>query len=196
MQRVIHLRRVLVGLSAAALALALAASAFAQAPPSPPHQFFGSTETGSGVTMDGAAAADGTTVVAVNADTGEVVGSDAIDGGTWLIQVDLGAASSVTFSVEGFTSSAPQAVDESGGLTEVALALTAVDAEPPPADMASRRLRRADGMEDATPPATLPNTGTGGLAGSGSGAPLLPLALIAAVVVALGGVTLTRRAQR
>ena len=120
MQRVIHLRRVLVGLSAAALALALAASAFAQAPPSPPHQFFGSTETGSGVTMDGADAPDGTTVVAVNADTNEIVGSDAIDGGTWLIQVDLGAASSVTFSVEGFTSSAPQAVDESAGLTEVA----------------------------------------------------------------------------
>ena len=195
MQRVIHLRRVLVGLSAAALALALAASAFAQAPPSPPHQFFGSTETGSGVTMDGADAPDGTTVVAVNADTNEIVGSDAIDGGTWLIQVDLGAASSVTFSVEGFTSSAPQAVDESAGLTEVALALTAVGAEPPPDDMGDAT-PPADGMGDATPPTTLPNTGTGGLAGSGSGAPLLPLALIAAVVVALGGVTLTRRAQR
>ena len=155
--------------------------------------------------MDGADAPDGTTVVAVNADTNEIVGSDAIDGGTWLIQVDLGVASSVTFSVEGFTSSAPQAVGESGGLTEVALALTAVGAEPPaddmgdatpPADDMGDATPPADDMGDATPPTTLPRTGTGGLAGSGSGAPLLPLALIAAVVVALGGVTLTRRAQR
>ena len=66
-------------LSAAALALALVTSAFAQAPPSPPHQFFGSTATGTGALLDGEPAADGATVTASNADTGDAVGTDTIN---------------------------------------------------------------------------------------------------------------------
>ncbi len=173
--------RMLAVASAAALALALVASAFAQAPPSPPHQFFGSSETGSGAQIDGADAADGAVVAAWNQD-GEQVGSDTITDGTWLIQVDSADASSVTFTVDGNADA--QSFDVvSGSLTEAALNATS-GAAPPAAD-------------DDGAPGALPSTGSGGLAGgSGSSLPLLPLALVAAVVMALGGVAVTRRSLR
>ena len=163
--------------SAAAVAVALATSAFAQAPPSPPHQFFGSADTGSGAILDGAAAPDGATVNAVN-EAGEAVGSGTIANGTWLIQVDPAAATSVTFNINGGSASASFPVT-SGDLTEVALDLTSTGAPaPPPA------------------PGALPNTGSGGLAGDDSGLPVLPIALAAAAIVALGGVALARRTVR
>ncbi len=172
--------RMLAVASAAALALALVASAFAQAPPSPPHQFFGSSETGSGAQIDGADAADGAVVAAWN-ENGDQVGSDTITAGTWLIQVDAAEASTVTFTVDGNADS--QSFDVvSGSLTEAALNASS-EAAPPAVD---------DGAPDA-----LPSTGSGGLAGgSGSSVPVLPLALVAAVVMALGGVAVTRRSLR
>lgn len=60
------------------IALPLAGSAAtAQAPPLPPHQFFGET-----VSVDGVAVADGSVVTAVNAD-GVEVGSAVITDGLW-----------------------------------------------------------------------------------------------------------------
>lgn len=166
-------------LSAAAVAVALATSAFAQAPPSPPHQFFGSADTGSGAILDGAAAADGSVVTAWN-EAGEAVGTGTIENGTWLIQVDPAVASSVTFSIDGGSQSEAFPVT-SGDLTEVALDVSATGGAEPPA---------------AEPPGALPNTGSGGLAGDDSGLPVLPIALAAAAIVALGGVALARRTVR
>ena len=161
-------------LSAAALALALVTSAFAQAPPSPPHQFFGSAGTGSGALLDGEPAADGAAVTAWNADTGDAVGTGTIADGTWLVQVEADAASSVVFSIDGGSTSDPFPI-VSGDLTEVALDLES-------ASMAA--------------PAALPDTGSGGLAdSSGSGFPVLPLALAIATIVALGGVAAVRRSS-
>ena len=96
-----------VALSAAALALALVTSAFAQAPPSPPHQFFGSAGTGSGALLDGEPAADDAVVTASNADTGDAVGTGTIADGTWLVQVEADAADSVVFSIDGGSPSDP-----------------------------------------------------------------------------------------
>jgi len=154
---------------AAALALALVTSAFAQAPPSPPHQFFGSEGIGSGALVDGAAAADGAVVTALNQD-GESAGTATIADGTWLLAVDA-AATSVTFSIDGSAQTASFPV-VSGDLTEVTI------------DVSS-----------GAAPAGLPNTGSGGLADTSGGVPLLPVALAIAAVVALGGVAVTRRAQ-
>ncbi len=166
--------RTLTVLGAAVLALSLASAAFAQAPPSPPHQFFGSAADGSGATVDGADAADGAVVVAWN-EAGENVGEGTVDGGLWLIQVASEDASSVTFTVDGNATAGSFDV-ESGSLTSVTLVATS-------------------GGGGGDTPDSLPNTGTGGLADSGSGLPVLPLVLALTVVVALGGVAATRRSR-
>ena len=105
-------------MSAAAFALAIAASAFAQAPPAPPHQFYGSGATLDGETSDG-------TVTATNQD-GEAVGSSSIDMGAWAINVDAADADSVTFSIDGSDPSDSYDV-EGAGVTEVSLALHVAD---------------------------------------------------------------------
>jgi len=171
--------RYLAVLGAAVAALALATAAFAQAPPSPPHQFFGGAGAGSGVTVDGEAAADGAAITASNED-GVEVGATTVSGGLWLIQVDPDEAATVSFAVDGASDSGSFAV-ESGSLTEATLAVTSAAPE----------------AEEAAPevaaPVALPATGSGGFEGSGSSVPVLPLVLIAAVVMALGGVAVTRR---
>ena len=168
--------RTLTVLGAAVLALSLASAAFAQAPPSPPHQFFGSAADGSGATVDGEDAADGAVVVAWN-EAGENVGEGTIDGGLWLIQVASEDASSVTFTVDGNATAGSFDV-ESGSLTSVTLVATS-----------------GGGGGGGDTPGSLPNTGTGGLADSGSGLPVLPLVLALTVVVALGGAAATRRSR-
>ena len=45
-------------------------------------------------------------------------------------------------------------------------------------------------------PNALPATGSGGLTESGGGVPVLPFVLLAAMLIALGGVAATRRAVR
>jgi len=170
--------RLLTVMSAAAFALAIAASAFAQAPPSPPHQFFGSADTGSGAELDGEALPDGTVITAWNQD-GDAVGTATIgdtDTGVWTMQVSPDDADSVTFSVDGSDQSASFDV-ESGSFAEVGLALSSLVVAPP---------------VDPTP--GLPATGSGGLVG-GSSLPVLPLALVASVIVALGGVMAVRRTR-
>ena len=128
MAKVLKMWRTLAVVSAAALTLALVANAFAQeAPPVPPHQFFGSQETGSVALLDGEIAADGATVTAWDQD-GEAVGSATIENSTWMIQVPP-SAGSVTFSIDGSSQSAPESVS-SGGLTEIALDLTSGMAMP------------------------------------------------------------------
>ena len=175
--------RMLSVMGATVFALAIAASAFAQAPPAPPHQFFGSADTGSGATVDDAAAADGATVTAWNQD-GDAVGTSEITDGTWLIQVDPADASSVTFSIDGSSQSDSQEV-VAGSLTELGLALSSGMA-PDPMDPT---------MDPATPaPTGLPATGSGGLAGDSS-LPVLPLVLAISVVLGLSGVAVARRTR-
>ena len=121
MTKIPLLRMVLV-VTAAALALAIAASAFAQSPPTPPHQFYGSAETGTGAILDGEAAPDGSVVTASNQD-GENVGETAIEAGSWLIAVDPADADTVTFTIGDSGQSGSYDV-VSGDQTEVALNLT------------------------------------------------------------------------
>ena len=185
-------------LSAAAFALAIAASAFAQAPPAPPHQFYGS-----GATVDGEDAMGA--VTATNQD-GADVGSSPITGGTWVIEVDPADAASVTFSIGGSEPSGSYDV-ESAGVTEVSLALVSpVADEPDDGDMDDGDMDDGDmddgdmddgdmddgDMGDGDMPDGLPDTGSGGLAG-GSSLPALPLALAISIAVALGGVLAVRR---
>lgn len=177
--------RMLAVMSATVFALAIAASAFAQAPPSPPHQFFGSGGTGSGAELDGEAVADGATVTAWNQD-GDEVGSAEVADGTWLIQVDPADATSVTFTVDGSVPSEPQEVT-AGALTELGLSLASAD-DGGGDDVGD------DVGDDGEAPTGLPATGTGGLAGSSS-LPVLPLALAVSVMLALGGVSVARRTR-
>ena len=163
--------------AAAAVSLALVGTALAQgAPPVPPHKFFGSDETGSAAMLDGEAAADGAVVAAWDQD-GEAAGTSEIANGTWVIDVDA-SATSVSFTIDG--SGAGDSFDvSSGSFSEVTLDLSS-----------------GGGGGTTTPPTGLPSTGTGGLAGSGSSAPVLPLALMAVAVLAISGVAVTRRSQR
>ena len=177
MARANKMWRILAVMGAAIMALGITTAAFAQAPPSPPHAFFGSPADGAGVTIDGEAAAAGTVVTAWN-ESGDQVGTATLDAdGLWVIQVDPADAVTVTFTVDGNATSGSFDV-ESGQISAVALSVAS--GTPP----------------DTGTPDGLPNTGTGGLAGSGSSLPILPLALMAAVVLALGGVAVTRRSLR
>ena len=135
----------------------------AQAPPSPPHTFFGQSPT-----LDGAAVSDGTVVTATDA-AGVVVGTGTVEAGNWLIQVDP-EIDSVSITIGSASGMGPFAV-ESGALTEVTLNLTSA-ATPPPAT--------------TTPPDTLPNGGTGGLGDIGGGFALLPI-LAALAIAAMAG---------
>ncbi len=169
--------RILAVMGAAIMALGITTAAFAQAPPSPPHAFFGSPADGAGVTIDGDAAPAGTVVTAWN-ENGDNVGTATLDAdGLWVIQVDPAMATTVTFTVDGAATSGSFDV-ESGQISAVALSVSGA------------------GGGGGDTPGSLPNTGTGGLAGSGSSLPILPLALMAAVVLALGGVAVTRRSLR
>ena len=82
-------------------------------PPHPPHQFFGTVDTGSGATIDGELAPDGTIVRAINED-GEVVGRPgfggfpqigdpevAITDGTWAIRIRDHEFGAIRFTVDG-----------------------------------------------------------------------------------------------
>ena len=193
--------RLLAVASAAALALALVTSAFAQAPPPGPHIFYG--DAGS-VSLDGEAVASGT-VTATNQD-GEAVGSSSISDAGWEILVQSSDASSVTFSVDGSNASEAYAVEQFG-MNAVTLDLTS------PAGDGEEGEEGEEGTEPEEPavgpeepeepavapvepetPSGLPNTGSGGLASTGSGFPLMPVALVVAALVALSGVAVTRRA--
>ncbi len=197
---------------AAALALALVTSAFAQAPPPGPHAFYGS-----GAMLDGEPAPDGSVVLASNQD-GASVGLSTISGGVWMIDVDTREATSVTFSIDGSNPSESYPVTQFSD-TEVALDLTSPAPEPeepvtepeepvtepeepvtepeePVTEPEEPEEPEEPVVEPVEPetPAALPNTGSGGLADTGSGFPLLPVALVISALVALGGVAVTRRA--
>ncbi|HJN91109.1 MAG TPA: hypothetical protein QGF05_00105 [Dehalococcoidia bacterium] len=140
----------------------------AQAPPSPPHTFFGQSTT-----LDGSPVDNGTVISALDAD-GAVVGTGIVDAGTWLIQVDPDVAS-VSITIGDAAPAGPFDV-ESGALTEVTLNLTS--GTPPPPD---------DGGGDPGPgPDTLPNGGTGGLGDVSGGFALLPI-LAALAIAAMAG---------
>ena len=184
--------RMAVVAGAAALALALVTSAFAQAPPAPDHAFYGSAAAGSGATIDGEPAPDGTVVTATNQD-GEAVGSSTISGGVWMINVGSDNAS-VTFAVNGIAAEGSHGVT-SGEATAVTLAVTTAAEEPeePEEPVVEPVEPPAEPVAPETP-AGLPNTGSGGLADTSGGFPLLPVALVISALVALGGVAVTRRA--
>lgn len=179
--------RVLTVVAAAAVSLAIIGTALAQsAPPVPPHKFYGSSDTGSAAVLDGAAAADGAVVTAWN-ESGTSVGTSTVAAGTWVIDVDASAASSVTFTIGGSAASASNAVT-SGSFSEITLDLSTGGGAAAPAAPASD--------SGASAPAALPNTGTGGVTGSNGTMPVLPLALLAVAVLAVGGLAVTRRARQ
>lgn len=190
--------RLLAVASAAALALALVTSAFAQAPPPGPHIFYG--DAGS-VSLDGEAVASGT-VTATNQD-GETVGSSSISDAGWEILVQSTDASSVTFSVDGSNASEAYAVEQFG-MNAVTLDLTSPAGDGEEGEEGTEPEEPAVGPEEPEEPVVepvkpetpsgLPNTGSGGLASTGSGFPLMPVALVVAALVALSGVAVTRRA--
>ena len=191
MTKALRMWRTLALVSVAAMSLALVATAFAQeAPPPLPAQFYGSAELGSAAQLDGADAADGSTVTAWN-ENGEAVGTDAIEAGTWGIQVSPDDAASITFSIDDSNQSESFAVT-SGSLTAVALALTSVAA--PVDDTDAGDMGAGDmGAGDMDAPTGLPSTGSGGLADGGGRGSALPLALVAVVATLLGGIALRRR---
>ena len=188
--------RLLAVASAAALALALVTSAFAQAPPPGPHLFYGSAS------LDGEAVADGGVVSAWNQD-GDNVGTSTISNGEWEIFVQSSDASSVTFTVDGSNASEAYAVEQFG-MNAVALDLTSPAGDGEEGEEGTEPEEPAVGPEEPEEPAVapvepetpsgLPNTGSGGLASTGSGFPLMPVALAVAALVALSGVAVTRRA--
>ena len=185
MTKALRMWRTLALVSVAAMSLALVATAFAQTPPPLPHQFFGSAELGSAAQVDGADAADGSTVTAWN-ENGEAVGTDAIDAGNWGIQVNPDDAASVTFSIDGSNQSESFDVTD-GSVTAVALALTSAAAPVDDTDAGDM------GAGDMDAPTGLPSTGSGGLADGGGRGSALPLALVAVVATLLGGIALRRR---
>ena len=134
----LSLRPVLTMLSAVAVALAIATSAVAQAPPSTPHQFFGSEPTGSGALLDGAPAPDGAVVTAWNED-GVALEAATIADGVWTLQIDPADASSVVFTINDSLPSASFEV-RAAAFEEVGLDLSSPSEEDAP----------ADGADDAT----------------------------------------------
>lgn len=159
----------------------------AQAPPTPPHQFFGSVSTGSGASLDGVVVENGAVITVVDAQNAAVK-TATVTGGTWTIQVDSSEATTVSFRIGDSTVSQAFTVS-SGELTEVTLDLSSE--VPPPATTPPA----------TTPPAALPNGGSGGIAGlngiAGTSA-LLALVLLGIGVVAavsVVGVRLSRRSS-
>ena len=130
----LSLRPVLTMLSAVAVALAIATSAVAQAPPSTPHQFFGSEPTGSGALLDGAPAPDGAVVTAWNQD-GVALEAATIADGVWTLQIEPADASSVVFTINDSLPSASFEV-RAAAFEEVGLDLSSPSGEDAPADVA------------------------------------------------------------
>jgi hypothetical protein len=143
-----------------------------QAPPSPPHTFFGHDPL-----VDGVQVPNGTIVTALSPQ-GADVGSAPVESGTFVVQVDAAVASSVQFLINGATT-AFFAV-ESGGLTELTVDISTGtpptgDPEPPP-------------PVTGGDPNGLPNGGNGGLAQAGStGNVLLILGASMAALIAVIG---------
>ena len=202
----LSLRPALTMLSAAAVALAIATSAVAQAPPSTPHQFFGSEPTGSGALLDGAPAPDGAVVTAWNED-GVALEADTITDGVWTLQIEPADASSVVFTINDSLPSGPFQV-RAAAFEEVGLDLSSPSEEDAPADGAADATAGDDAATDddagtADDTATddddtagsfgMPVTGSGGLASGGSRLPVLSLIFAISALVGMGGVMAVRR---
>lgn len=172
---------------AATLALAWVASVGAQ--PVPPSHFYGSVGIDdSGARLDGALAPDGAVVRAWV--DGVTVGRSTIRDGTWGITLSV-EHTTVTFTIDGSSPSPAYAVAV-GEIVVVALDLTS------PASEAEDPVTAPEPDPEPVPepaveaPVALPNTGSGGLADSSRGFPLLPAALAASALIALAGTALTR----
>ena len=205
----LSLRPVLTMLSAAAVALAIATSAVAQAPPSTPHQFFGSEPTGSGALLDGAPAPDGAVVTAWNQD-GVALEAATIADGVWTLQIDPADASSVVFTINDSLPSASFEV-RAAAFEEVGLDLSSPSGEDAPADVADDAASDDTAEDDAPADDTdddaaddtadapdaeslrMPVTGSGGLAGNGSRLPVLSLIFAISALAGMGGVMAVRR---
>ena len=203
----LSLRPALTLLSAAAVALAIATSAVAQAPPSTPHQFFGSEPTGSGALLDGAPAPDGAVVTAWNED-GVALEADTIADGVWTLRIEPADASSVVFTINDSLPSGSFKV-RAAAFEEIRLDLSSPSEEDAPANVADDAASddatsddTADTADDAddAPAADdtagsfgMPVTGSGGLAGGGSRLPVLSLIFAISALVGMGGVMAVRR---
>ena len=143
-----------------------------QAPPSPPHTFFGHDPL-----VDGVQVPNGTIVTALSPE-GTSLSSAPVESGTFVVQVDAAVTSSVQFLINGATT-AFFAV-ESGGLTELTVDISTGtpptgDPEPPP-------------PVTGGDPNGLPNGGNGGLAQAGSTGNVLLImgASMAALIAVIG----------
>ena len=142
-----------------------------QAPPSPPHTFFGHDPI-----VDGVQVPNGTIVTALSSE-GTSVGSAPVESGTFVVQVDAAVASSVQFSINGATTDFFAV--ESGGLTELTVNITTNGGGTPPPPPPP---------PDTGGPNGLPNGGNGGLAQAGStGNVLLILGASLAALIAVVG---------
>ena len=88
----------------------------------PPHKFYGSSSSGSPALLNGVAAGDGATVIAIN-QRGQAVGRGVVTNGTWAVDVDSLRARTVYFVIGASSGSGLYDVT-SGGFTEVALSLS------------------------------------------------------------------------
>jgi hypothetical protein len=84
-----------------------------------PHQIFGDARLGSGATIDGISAPDGTPVAAVN-EQGRIVAETTIVEGRWTLQVDAEQAEEVFITLDGRRTE-EAVVIEPGALAEVRL---------------------------------------------------------------------------
>ena len=141
-----------------------------QAPPSPPHTFFGHDPM-----VDGVQVPNGTIVTALSPQ-GTDVGSAPVESGTFVVQVDAAVASSVQFLINGATTDFFAV--ESGGLTELTVNITTGGTPPPPPPP----------PPDTGGPNGLPNGGNGGLAQAGSTGHVLLImgASMAALIAVIG----------
>ena len=196
----LSLRPVLTMLSAAAVALAIATSAVAQAPPSTPHQFFGSEPTGSGALLDGAPAPDGAVVTAWNED-GVALEAATIADGVWTLQIEPADASSVVFTIDDSLPSGTFVV-RAAAFEEVRLDLGSPPEADAPADVADDATAGDDAddaaeddaaADDTAESLRMPVTGSGGLAGGGSRLPVLSLIFAISALVGMGSVMAVRR---
>lgn len=117
---------VLAVLGAVGLVFSLSSdAALAQAPPAPPHTFFGGTLVGADAEIDGELVHNGAVVTAFNQD-GEAVRASRICKGVWIIEVTPGDAETVVFNITagGGSSTLSGSFDVvPGGLNAVALDL-------------------------------------------------------------------------
>jgi hypothetical protein len=121
----------------------------AQSPPRPPHLYYGDGDAESAAQIDGAAAPEGTLIIARDAAQNEV-GRTAVTQTHWLIQISEEDADTVSFEFLGCAGRTQSFPVESGGLTAVRLEASGCQ---PAIDRAALGAAQAVAEESSTDPA-------------------------------------------